>query len=83
VDEDIDAVRFDSEGPAIVVDLADRPVNEIVRLIVKGTGSTPVYGAFPPVPLAGVSGGPPGTVNDGHDAVLVFANRLTENGETS
>jgi hypothetical protein len=83
VDEDIDTVRFDPERLAIVVDMVDRPVNEIVRLIVKGTGSTPVYGAFPPVPLAGVSGGPPGTVNDGHDAVLVFPNRLTENGETS
>lgn len=83
VDEDIDAVRFDPEGPAIVVEMADRPVNEMVRLVVKGTGSTPVYGAFPQVPLAGVSGGPPGTVNDGHDAVLVFGNRLSENGETS
>jgi hypothetical protein len=83
VDEDIEAVRFDPEGPAIVVDMADRPANEIVRLIVKGTGSTPVFGEYPAVPLAGVSGGPPGSVNDGHDAVLVFADRLTENGETS
>jgi hypothetical protein len=83
VDEDIDAVRFDPEGPAIVVEMADRPVNGVVRLIVKGTGSTPVYGVYPPVPLAGMSGGPPGTVNDGHDAVLVYANRLIENEETS
>jgi hypothetical protein len=51
-------------------------------LIVKGTDSTPVYGAFPPVPLAGVSGGPPGTARDGHDAVLILDNRLTENRET-
>jgi hypothetical protein len=82
VDEDIDTVRFDPDGPAIVVDLADRPVNEMVRLIVKGTDSTPVYGAVPPVPLAGVSGGPPGTARDGHDAVLILDNRLTENRET-
>jgi hypothetical protein len=83
VDEDIDAVRYEPDRPAIVVDMADRPVNEVIRLIVKGTGSTPVYGVSPPVPLAGVVGGPPGTVNDGHDAVLTFANRLTENGEAS
>jgi hypothetical protein len=83
VDEDINAVRVDSDGRAIVVDMDDRPVNATVRVIVKGTGSTPVYGTNPAVPLAGVLGGPPGTVSDGHDAVLVFANRRTENGETS
>ncbi len=82
-DEEIDAVRFDSEGQAIVVEMADRPAGALVRLIVKGTGSTPVYGAFPPVPLAGMWGGPPGTATDGHDAVLTFTNRRNENGEAS
>lgn len=83
VDEDIDAVRYDPAGPAIVVDMADRPVHELIRVVVKGTGSTPVYGTDPPVPLAGLWGGPPGAVNDGHDAALTFANRRNENGEAS
>ncbi len=83
MDESIDAVRFDSRGQAIVVELADRPANALVRLIVKGTGSTPVYGASPPVPLAGVWGGPPGAATDGHDAVLTFTNRRNRTGEAS
>lgn len=82
VDEDIDTVRYDPGGPAITVGLADRPVNELVRVTVKGTGSTPVIGVDPPVPLAGVWGGPPGSTDDGHDAVLSFVNFLSENGET-
>ncbi len=77
VDEDIDAVRYDPAGPAVLVEMADRPINELVRLIVSGTGPTPVFGSDPPVPLAGVVGGPPGTKNDGHDAVLTFANPIT------
>ena len=83
VDEDLDGVRYEPDGPAIVVDLADRPVNALIRLIVKGTGPTPVYGADPPVPLAGVWGGPPGSADDGHDAVVSFANNLTQNGEST
>lgn len=82
VDEDIDAVRYEPEPPAIVVEMADRPVNPRVRVIVHGTGPTPVYGEDPAVPLAGLWGsGPPGTADDGHDAVITFANRLPENGE--
>jgi hypothetical protein len=59
------------------VQLADRPVNELVRLVVRGTGSTPIVGADPTVPLAGLYGGPPGTRHDGHDAVLMFRNPLS------
>lgn len=81
VDEDIDTIRYDSDAPAIIVELADRPVNRLVRLIVAGTGPTPVYGEDPAVPLAGLWGGPPGGVDEGHDAVLTFANPLSENGE--
>ena len=82
VDEDIDAVRYEADPPAIVIELADRPVNPLIRVIVRGTGSTPVYGEDPAVPLAGASGaGPPGTAGDGHDAVMTFDNRPPENGE--
>jgi len=80
VDEDIDAVRYDPEVPAVRVHLADRPINDVVRLIVRGTGPTPVFGADPPVPLAGLVGGPPGTANDGHDAVLTFPNPIEYRG---
>lgn len=78
VEEDIDTVRYEEEPPRVVVDLADRPINDLIRLIVRGTGPTPVYGDNPRVPLAGRAGGPPGTADDGHDAVLTFANTLTD-----
>ncbi|MGH3511150.1 MAG: hypothetical protein ACRDRB_02585 [Pseudonocardiaceae bacterium] len=77
VDEDIDAVRYDADDQRIVIELADRPINEIVRLTVRGTGPTPVFGLAPAVPLAGLVGGPPGTSHDGHDAVLTFENPLS------
>jgi hypothetical protein len=78
VDEDIYSVRFEAvaEDPvaagAILIQLADRPVNPLVRLVIKGTGPTPVYGQEPEVPLAGVLGGPPAGRHDGHDVVLTW-----------
>ena len=82
VDEDIDTVRYQADTRTIVIELADRPVNPLVRVIVRGTGSTPVYGEDPAVPLAGLAGeGPPGTARDGHDAVLTIENQPPENGE--
>lgn len=82
VDEAIDTVRYQADTREIVIELADRPVNPLVRVVVRGTGSTPVYGEEPAVPLAGLQGqGPPGTATDGHDAVLTFENRSPENGE--
>ena len=82
VDEDIEAIRYDGEAPALAVELADRPVNPLIRVIVRGTGPTPVYGDDPPVPLAGLWGSStPGTAADGHDAVITFPNPLSENGE--
>lgn len=83
VDEDIDTVRYDPEDLAVVVRLADRPINEIVRLIVRGTGETPVFGSDPAVPLAGLVAGPPGSVDDGVDAVLTFANPVDRMQEES
>ncbi|WP_018353274.1 hypothetical protein [Longispora albida] len=76
VDEDFHHVRYDEDTLTVTVTMADRPVNEVIRLIVRGTGETPIFGSGPVVPLAGLAGGPPGTVNDGHDAVLTLPNPL-------
>lgn len=76
VEEDIYSVEYEEGSTRVVVNLADRPVNELIRLVVRGTGTTPVFGQDPPVPLAGLVGGPPGTVNDGHDAALTMVNPL-------
>jgi hypothetical protein len=75
--------RYDDSTRTIVVELADRPVNPLVRLLVRGTGSTPVYGSSPVAPLAGIVGGPPGTVHEGRDAVLTLANPLLEGSAES
>ncbi len=70
VEEDVEAVRYDPDRRRIVVRMAARPQNSVVRLLVKGTGPTPVYGVEPAAPLAGVLGGPRGGRHDGHDAVV-------------
>jgi hypothetical protein len=77
VDEDIHTVRYDPSGSVIVVEMADRPVNDIVRVLVRGTGPTPVFGDDPPAPLAGVVGGPP-CGPEGRDAVVTLQNTTGE-----
>jgi hypothetical protein len=81
IDEDIDTVRYDPShadyGPAIVVEMADRPANEMVRVLVRGTGPTPAFGADPPAPLAGVVGGP-ACGPEGRDAVVTLRNPTAE-----
>ena len=72
-------VREDLEGlhykhPTVHVNLQDEPTYRLVRLIVKGTGPTPVLGTDN-WPLAGLDDGPPGTWDDGHDAVLQLERR--------
>lgn len=80
-EEDIDSVHYDESELRVTVTLAAPPGNEVLRLIVRGTGGTPVFGRDPAVPLAGLAGGPPGDANDGHDAVLTLRNPLTEGTE--
>lgn len=46
------------------------PVHGRVRLIVYGTGASPLLGRNL-VPFAGAAGGPPGTRHDGHDFVYM------------
>ncbi|MGH3821332.1 MAG: hypothetical protein ACRDRA_00570 [Pseudonocardiaceae bacterium] len=69
VREDIERISYDAEGCTVTVVLHDPPAYDLVRVIVRGTGPTPVFGANR-VPLAGLVGGPPGSRHDGHDAVL-------------
>ena len=58
-------------SPCSVI-LHEPPAYDLVRVIVRGTGPTPVFGADPRVPLAGLVDGPPGGEDDGHDAVFTL-----------
>ena len=58
-----------TETKTVNLDL-ETPIEGLVRLIVFGTGPTPLLGADL-VPLAGAKGGPPGTKDNGHDFVLM------------
>jgi hypothetical protein len=71
VAEDLERVSYDDSTKTVTVTFHDPPANDLVRLIVRGTGPTPVFGTNR-VPLAGLVGGPPGTTDDGHDAVLTM-----------
>jgi hypothetical protein len=64
---DIDSVTVDNTTNTITVNLKTSVApNSVIRLIARGTGPQPLLGInF--VPLAGAVGGPPGTVDDGHD----------------
>jgi hypothetical protein len=66
--EDIDEILYDGQH-TLRVQLYRRPAHQIVRLIVRGTGPTPVSGTTG-IPLAGLDDGAAGTIDDGHDAVL-------------
>ena len=70
--EDIYDTKFDAAKQAIVVSLADRPVNPLIRVVVRGTGPRPVMGQQPVAPLAGVVGDHPTSRYDGRDAVWTF-----------
>jgi hypothetical protein len=56
----------------ITFDLAPTAKGKLVRLIARGTGDQPLLGANH-VPLAGSTGGPTGSANDGNDFVLMKA----------
>jgi hypothetical protein len=66
--EDIDEIVYDGQRN-VRVRLYRQPAHRIVRLIVRGTGPTPVTGTTG-IPLAGMDDGPAGTIDDGHDAVV-------------
>lgn len=70
----VESVQYDAEQLLVVVEL-ERPVEGLVRVVVKGTGPTPAYGVSPAAPLAGVVGGPPVVPQEGRDAVLTLSAR--------
>jgi hypothetical protein len=73
--EHIDHVALETPDPdggqRVVVHLDGPPAYRTSRLLIRGTGVTPLFGEQPRVPFAGLIGGPPGTVHDGHDAAVV------------
>jgi hypothetical protein len=78
--EDIYDTSYDAIEKAIVVRLAyslnERPATALVRVRVRGTGSKPVMGEDPLLPLAGVHGRTPSHAQEGLDAVWTFTNDL-------
>jgi len=82
VEEDVESVHFDQEESHLVVRLAASPANDVVRMVVKGTGPTPAFGVAPAAPLAGVWGGPPAGRHDGRDAVITLTGAPREQEES-
>ncbi|MFF0014103.1 hypothetical protein [Streptomyces sp. NPDC005374] len=63
-------VAYRTGADTVTVVLDAPPRHDVVRIIVHGTGPTPLLGSGL-VPLAGLDDGPPGTAADGHDAVIM------------
>lgn len=61
----------DRTGKRIRLDLGTTFGGNLVRIIARGTGPTPLLGSNG-VPLAGAVGGPPGGTHDGRDFVLML-----------
>lgn len=70
--DDVERVSVSGDGLNVRVYLDQQPKYETVRLIISGTGRQALFGADPKVPFAGVEDGPPGTPDDGHDAVVTM-----------
>lgn len=69
---DISDVKLDSAANTVVLEMKDTiTTSSTIRLIARGTGPQPLLGTDH-VPLAGAVGGPPGSVNDGHDFVIML-----------
>jgi hypothetical protein len=69
VEEDIQDLEYDDGTRTVTVRLFNPPAQEDVRVVVRGTGRTPVTGTTG-IPLAGRDDGPPGTEEEGYDAVM-------------
>ena len=68
--DEVQRVQISSGGTTVHVYLDAAPTYDVVRLVIHGTGPRVLFGVDPPVPFAGVVGGPPGTADDGNDAVV-------------
>ena len=69
--ETISGIEFVDSTVKISLNRDEALNADLVRLVVKGTGSTPVLGKNR-VPLAGSLGGPSGTQHEGHDFVFLL-----------
>ncbi|MDQ6612459.1 MAG: hypothetical protein M3Y64_08495, partial [Gemmatimonadota bacterium] len=64
---DVGKVTVDNSAKVIALELKTAiPAHHMVRIIARGTGPQPLLGTDL-VPLAGRTGGPPGTADDGND----------------
>jgi hypothetical protein len=70
--DDVERIQLSADRREVRVFLDRRPTYDTVRIVVKGTGRTALFGADPRVPFAGLEGGPPGTEDDGHDAIVTM-----------
>ncbi len=81
--DEIAGIAVSADGRRVKVDLDQRPAYDTVRICIRGTGPKPLYGDAPRAPFAGPAGGPPGTLDEGHDAVVtVHLPRRTAPGRT-
>jgi hypothetical protein len=68
---EIREATVDRGGTRIRLELNTGFGGNLVRIIARGTGPTPLLGSNG-VPLAGARGGPPGNTEDGVDFVLML-----------
>lgn len=66
-------VAFDPATNVATITLMDPPRGDRLRLILRGTGESPVLGGVGQrIPFAGAVGGPPGSEHNGHDFAFMF-----------
>lgn len=70
----IKQVKYKASDNTIEIELRDAPAGVLLRLIVKGTGDTPILGRNR-IPLAGAIDGPAGSIHQGNDFVYMFKTR--------
>lgn len=70
-DVEVRATRLDTAQRKVRLELATGFGGNLVRIIARGTGPSPLLGTDL-VPLAGETGGPPGGADNGHDFVIML-----------
>jgi hypothetical protein len=70
-DVEVRATRLDTAQRKVRLELATGFGGNLVRVIARGTGPSPLLGTDL-VPLAGEAGGPPGGTENGHDFVIML-----------
>jgi hypothetical protein len=69
--DEVSGVSMHDQGRRVVVYLDRPPAHSLVRVRIRGTGDTPIVGRHPVAPFAGHENSPPGSADDGHDAVVM------------